>query len=321
MPERSGDFSARLIPIDASAGAVLRQKVRKGSTGPALIEPVRTAVLVHSVGAHLWATRQTGRPRQGAPTRLGGAETQTYSCTGNEHRRFKYVHPDASRNGTCTQEEVASMRTWSRVSVLFEEGGRVRIHLPQPGFGQLPDDVIMSSERRDGFPMITLERAGAVVETFFDRESAMVQQNETDGAPADLLLLGRHVLLRLTGLLVQAADGAIEAGTDVLFHRLASGHPPLPLDQALGVLRAEVGRIVRPVGIAALFLVEDAFAGDSDVAPVLAYVTEGRVPISFGGYLEAARIGAITGQEFRWEPRYSGKQDRYPGARLVWRRG
>jgi hypothetical protein len=44
------------------------------------------------------------------------------------------------------------------------------------------------------------------------------------------------------------------------------------------------------------------------------------VPISFGGYLEAARISAITGQEFRWEPRYAGKHDRFPGARRVWRR-
>jgi hypothetical protein len=151
-----------------------------------------------------------------------------------------------------------------------------------------------------------------VVETFFEQGSATIQQTPTGDASPELLLRGRHILLRLTSLLVQTADGAVEDGTNLLFDRLASGHDPMPLGLAMDALRAQIGRIVWATGISALFLVDDA------AGPVLAYVTEGRTPLSFGGFLEAARIGAITGRTFRWEPRYAGGVDRFPNAAMVW---
>lgn len=142
---------------------------------------------------------------------------------------------------------------------------------------------------------------------------ASIAGHTRDASP-ELLLRGQQTLLRLTSLLVQTADGALEEGTHVLFDRLASGQEPMSLGVAIDALRAQVGRIPRPAGVVALFLVEDT------AGPVLAYVTEGRAPPSFGGFRGAARIGAITGREFRWEPRYVGRDDRYPGATTVWTR-
>jgi hypothetical protein len=109
-------------------------------------------------------------------------------------------------------------------------------------------------------------------------------------------------------------------GTEYLFLCLASGLPLLPLGLALKVLSSHIRQIVKPVGIVALILADDAATQHAGVDPVLAYVTEGRIPPSFGGYLEAARISAITGHAFRREPRYAGKQDRFPGATTVWTR-
>jgi hypothetical protein len=211
------------------------------------------------------------------------------------------------------------MIKWNRTSVLLAEGGRVRIHVAQSILGPLPDGVHTSSSIIDGLPTTRLEQAGAVVETCFDQETGTIKQTQSGGPPPELLLRGRHALLRLTSLLVQTADGATEEGTEVLLHRLAFGHPALPLDQTIRSLSPQIGRIVRPTGIAALFLANDA-ASDDDISPVLAYVTEGRVPLPFGGYLEAARIGAITGQQFRWEAKYAGRIDRFPDATTVWTR-
>lgn len=158
------------------------------------------------------------------------------------------------------------------------------------------------------------------METFFDYESATMRQISVGGASPELIFRGRHALLIFTSLLAQTADDATEEGTELLFHRLAFGYPILPLDQALRELSPQIGRILRPIGITALFLAHGAESSDSGVPPVLAYVSEGRMPLPFGGYLEAARIGAITGQEFRWEPRFAENQDRFPSATAMWTR-
>lgn len=204
------------------------------------------------------------------------------------------------------------MDEWTRVDVLLAEGGRVMVWLPEAEKGPLPDDFIMLTSRMGGLPAVVLQRNKEVVETFFEQESATIQQTHTSDVSPELLLRGRQALLRLTSLLVQTADGAVEDGTTLLFDRLASGHEPMPLSLAIDTFRAQIGRIVWATGISALFLVNDT------AGPILAYVTTGRVPLSFGGFLEAARIGAITGSKFRWEPRYAGKVDRFPDAAMVW---
>lgn len=204
------------------------------------------------------------------------------------------------------------MDQWTPVDVLVAEGGRVHVRLPEAEQGPLPVGITMVISRMGGLPTVVLRHGGEVVETFFEQESATIQQTHTSDASPEVLLRGRYILLRLTSLLVQTADGAVEDGTNLLFYLLASGHDPMPLGLAMDALRAQIGRIVWATGISALFLVDDA------AGPVLAYVTEGRTPLSFGGFLEAARIGAITGRTFRWEPRYAGKVDRFADAAMVW---
>ncbi|TFC18611.1 hypothetical protein E3O19_04380 [Cryobacterium algoritolerans] len=204
------------------------------------------------------------------------------------------------------------MDEWTRVDVLVAEGERVSVRVPEAGPGPLPNDVTVVISRMGGLPAVFLQQGGEVVETFFELGSASIKQTCTSGASSELVLRGRQTLLRLTCLLVQTADGAVEDGTSLLFDRLASGREPMSLGVAMDALRAQIGRIVWSTGISALFLIDDADG------PVIAYVTEGRAPLRFGGFKEAARLSAITGQDFRWEPRYAGRVDKFPDAALVW---